>query len=52
MIAYGKCGIMIKFGICIPQDGLAYERIKKIALRSEELGFNSIWLFDHLHSFP
>jgi len=52
MMADGKRGIMIKFGVCIPQDGLAYERIKKIALRSEKLGFDSTWLFDHLHSFP
>jgi len=43
---------MIKFGVCIPQDGMTYERIRNVALKGEELGFDSVWLFDHLQSFP
>lgn len=42
----------VKFGICVPQDGMTYEDIKNTAIRCEELGFDSIWLFDHLHAFP
>ena len=49
---YQERRVMIKFGVCIPQDGMSYQRIRKVALKSEELEFDSIWLFDHLHSFP
>ena len=43
---------MIHFGVCLPQDGLTYGEIKQVARKSEQLGFNSIWFYDHLHSFP
>ncbi|RLG76416.1 MAG: hypothetical protein DRO23_01060 [Thermoprotei archaeon] len=30
----------------------AYEFIKDIVIKAEELGFNSIWFFDHLIPYP
>jgi alkanesulfonate monooxygenase SsuD/methylene tetrahydromethanopterin reductase-like flavin-dependent oxidoreductase (luciferase family) len=44
----GNCN----FGVCVPQDGITYEEIGRLALKCEDLGFSSFWLFDHLHSFP
>ena len=42
-----------KFGIQIDQDGLDYETIRNSALEGERLGFDSIWLSDHLFlQFP
>lgn len=40
----------MKFGICVPNygDTLDIEGLKRIALTCEELGFDSIWLTDHL----
>ncbi|WP_455367256.1 LLM class flavin-dependent oxidoreductase [[Eubacterium] cellulosolvens] len=43
---------MLNFGICIPQEGLSYKTIEEIAIASEKLGYSSIWLYDHLFSFP
>jgi F420-dependent oxidoreductase-like protein len=37
-----------KFGIQIDQEGLNYEAIRNIALEGEKLGFDSLWLSDHL----
>lgn len=39
---------MAKFGVMISQNGLNYPLIEKITLESERLGFDSIWLHDHL----
>jgi len=40
---------VIKFGIQIAQEGLDYPSLKRIALGCEKLGFDSIWLYDHLY---
>ncbi len=52
----------MKVGIIVPQgwqgeyDGRdpvdAWQRTVRVARHSEELGFESIWLFDHLHTTP
>src|SRR5579883_2302184 len=49
---------MLKVGIILPQEWTvaqtdsveAYETMARVAREAEELGFHSIWLFDHLHS--
>jgi F420-dependent oxidoreductase-like protein len=53
----------LKFGLLVPQGwrmdlvGIAdpveaYETMTRVALLAEELGFDSIWLFDHFHTVP
>lgn len=43
---------MIRFGVCSPQDGIRFAELKETLLEAEELGFDSFWLFNHLHAFP
>ncbi len=40
----------MQFGVCLPNygDTLDIEGLKKLALLAEELGFDSIWLTDHI----
>jgi alkanesulfonate monooxygenase SsuD/methylene tetrahydromethanopterin reductase-like flavin-dependent oxidoreductase (luciferase family) len=40
----------VEFGIYLPQVALSFEEILARATACEELGFNSLWLFDHLYS--
>lgn len=53
----------LKFGLLVPQGwrmdlvGIAdpaeaYETMTRVALLAEEVGFDSIWLFDHFHTVP
>src|SRR5437016_13329829 len=53
----------MKFGVIVPQGwrmdlvGIqdpieAYETMTHVAQTAEELGYNSIWLFDHFHTVP
>jgi alkanesulfonate monooxygenase SsuD/methylene tetrahydromethanopterin reductase-like flavin-dependent oxidoreductase (luciferase family) len=37
------------FGVFIPPEGNPYSRLKDMAQTTEELGYQSIWLSDHLH---
>jgi alkanesulfonate monooxygenase SsuD/methylene tetrahydromethanopterin reductase-like flavin-dependent oxidoreductase (luciferase family) len=39
----------VEFGIYVPQIGFSYDEIRARAELSEELGFHSIWFFDHLY---
>lgn len=39
---------MIRFGIVIPQEGLTYTDIRKVVHECEKLGFDSIWVYDHV----
>lgn len=43
-----KTLLMIRFGIVIPQEGVEFSAIRDIAHQCENLGFNSIWLCDHV----
>jgi F420-dependent oxidoreductase-like protein len=53
----------MKFGVIVPQGwrmdlvGIkdpveAYETMTRVAQTTEELGYDSIWLFDHFHTVP
>ncbi len=43
------CGhAMVRFGIVVPQEGVGYRPLLRIARECEGLGFESIWLYDHL----
>ncbi|QBD76693.1 LLM class F420-dependent oxidoreductase [Ktedonosporobacter rubrisoli] len=53
----------MKFGVIVPQGwrmdlvGIkdpveAYETMTRVAQTAEEVGFDSIWLFDHFHTVP
>jgi alkanesulfonate monooxygenase SsuD/methylene tetrahydromethanopterin reductase-like flavin-dependent oxidoreductase (luciferase family) len=42
-------GTKIEFGIYVPQVGFTYDEIRARAELCEELGFHSIWFFDHLY---
>lgn len=44
-----KENVQISFGVQIAQEALDYLNIKKIALECEELGFDSIWVYDHFY---
>jgi len=40
---------LVNFGIQIQQEGFRYQEIKEIVKQCESLGFNSVWLYDHLY---
>ena len=46
----------MRFGLIVPQgwredlDGRDFEAMARVARRAEELGFDSIWLYDHLQT--
>ena len=53
----------IKFGVMVPQGWRmdlvdfpdpveAFEAMTRVAQEAENLGFNSIWLYDHFHTIP
>jgi len=52
----------MKIGVIVPQgwvleyagwnSGKAWNRSRAVAQQSEELGFESIWLYDHFHTVP
>jgi alkanesulfonate monooxygenase SsuD/methylene tetrahydromethanopterin reductase-like flavin-dependent oxidoreductase (luciferase family) len=39
----------LDIGVYVPQMGLSYDDVLHRALRSEELGIGSVWLYDHLY---
>ena len=52
----------VQFGLFVPQGWILdlvdiedpieqYETMSRIALTAERLGFDSIWLFDHFHTY-
>src|SRR3972149_3758500 len=54
---------MAKFGVLVPQGWLnefagckkpekAFETIKTATLEAERLGYDSVWLYDHLFTYP
>ncbi len=40
----------IEFGVKTGQGGYSYEDLKKVWSASEELGYDSVWLYDHFHA--
>src|SRR5215469_10125114 len=40
----------IEFGIYLPQVALTFEEILGRALECERLGYDSLWLYDHLYT--
>ncbi len=38
---------MVGFGVVLPQYGVGYDLLLKVAKESERIGFDSIWLEDH-----
>jgi alkanesulfonate monooxygenase SsuD/methylene tetrahydromethanopterin reductase-like flavin-dependent oxidoreductase (luciferase family) len=38
-----------EIGVYLPQIGLSYDQLLHRALRCEELGIDSLWLYDHLY---
>ena len=43
---------MASFVFYADMDGIQFDELKEMALDAERLGYDSFWLFDHLHSFP
>lgn len=39
-----------RFGVQIPPQDISYEKVVEIAREAEELGYDTVWLFDHF--FP
>jgi alkanesulfonate monooxygenase SsuD/methylene tetrahydromethanopterin reductase-like flavin-dependent oxidoreductase (luciferase family) len=40
----------VQIGVYIPQVGITFDALLARALRVEAMGFNSLWVFDHLYS--
>jgi F420-dependent oxidoreductase-like protein len=40
----------IEFGVKTGQGGYTYEELRKVWEAAEELGYDSAWLYDHLHA--
>lgn len=52
-----KFGVMVPQGwrmdlVDIPDPVEAYETMTRVAQEAEELGFDSVWLYDHFHTVP
>ena len=40
----------VQFGIYVPQVGYSYEQMLQRARKAEEVGFDSLWVYDHLYA--
>ena len=40
---------MSEFGVFIPPEGRPYGQLRGMAEKTEELGYDSIWISDHVH---
>jgi F420-dependent oxidoreductase-like protein len=45
-------GFPLRFGLRLPQDGTDFNELRDIAQAAEQLGYHSLWLFDHFYHFP
>jgi alkanesulfonate monooxygenase SsuD/methylene tetrahydromethanopterin reductase-like flavin-dependent oxidoreductase (luciferase family) len=43
---------MVSFGFYAEMDGASFDELKEASTEAERMGYDSFWLFDHLHSFP
>ena len=46
----GEPAAGIEFGIYLPQVAMSFEQVLDRALECERLGFDALWLYDHLYS--
>jgi F420-dependent oxidoreductase-like protein len=42
----------LRFGLRLPQDVTDFGELRAIAQAAEQLGYHSLWLFDHFYHFP
>ncbi len=42
----------LRFGLRVPQDVTDYGQLRDIARAAEQLGYHSLWLYDHFYHFP
>jgi len=42
----------LRFGLRLPQDSNDPGEVRALAQMAEDLGFHSLWLFDHFYHFP
>jgi len=42
----------IRFGLFVPQAGIAAGALRDIAQMAERSGFHSLWVYDHLYNYP
>jgi F420-dependent oxidoreductase-like protein len=42
----------LRFGLRIPQDGADVAELYDMAQAAEQLGYHSLWLYDHFYHFP
>jgi len=42
----------LRFGLRIPQEGTDFAELRDIAQAAEQLGYHSLWLYDHFYHFP
>lgn len=42
----------LRFGLRVPQDVTDLGELRAIAQAAEQLGYHSLWLYDHLYHFP
>lgn len=42
----------LRFGLRVPQDITDFGELRTIAQTAEQLGYHSLWLYDHFYHFP
>jgi F420-dependent oxidoreductase-like protein len=42
----------LRFGLRLPQEGADFSELRDIAQAAEQLGYHSLWLYDHFYHFP
>ena len=42
----------LRFGLRVPQDVTDFGELRAIAQTAEQLGYHSLWLYDHFYHFP
>ncbi|HXQ20921.1 MAG TPA: TIGR03560 family F420-dependent LLM class oxidoreductase [Candidatus Acidoferrales bacterium] len=42
----------LRFGLRLPQDVADFGELRAIAQAAEQLGYHSLWLYDHFYHFP
>lgn len=42
----------LRFGLRVPQDITDFGELRAIAQAAEQLGYHSLWLYDHFYHFP